>query len=398
MKVRAVAKWVLGSVLVPLGIAVFLLLDLEGGCRVAGRVKSGTWPLTRAEAYTRFVQQIGGAYRLHPFLVVCGRPGGVIQVPGHDVRLNALGMRGPEVRMPKPPGTFRVLCEGGSTTFDLLAASNAGAWPERLAAKLGAGSDVVNAGFPGWTSLESLVSLEIRDADLAPDLVVVYSGINDLQPAGHVPFTPDYSKGHADLLPRVLGATPIPIRLVSRSLLIEKLRDRIHAREKQPVEGFTPAWDWKGGPRRGDIPPEAVDVYERNLRSTIGVAHANGARTLLVAMAVRLRKGKEDADREYLASWTPGLTAEGYAAGLARYNVVARKLGEEGVALFFDPFASSSFADVDYGDPTHFSSSGSEKFASSMATEIARIRSANPAGAAANIDPEPAVHAPAHRQ
>jgi lysophospholipase L1-like esterase len=370
MTQKSLLRFLTGSVLVPLAIAFALLLGLEGGCRLIGRARSGTWPETRSESYTRFVEKVGSCYERHPFLIVAGRPNAVLHVEGHDVRLNSRGQRSPETVVPKPPGVFRVVCEGGSTTYDLLAKDNEGTWPMRLGALLiPRHGDVVNAGLPGWTSAESLISLALRDVDLAPDLVVVYSGINDLQPAGHVPFTPDYAKGHADLLPRVLGVDRVPLRLVARSVFIEKLRDRLAPRA-ETTEGYAPAWEWKGGARKDDIPAEAVRVYERILRSTIGVARVHHAATLLVAQTVRFRKGREKADREYVESWTPGLTGDGYARGLGRYNEVARKLGDEKLALFLDPFAAGDFKDDDFADAVHFTASGSERFARRLAETI----------------------------
>ncbi len=355
------------SVLVPLGIAIVLFLLLEGGCRAALRVKTGAWPETRVESSTKFVEKIGKAYRPHPFLVVAGRPDATLEAAGKVVHFNARGQRATNVRdlpVPKPPGVFRIVCEGGSTTFDLLAPDDASTWPARLGALLAPRADVANAGFPGWTSLESLVSLEIRDLDLGPDLVIVFSGVNDLQPAGHVPFYPDYSVGHADILPRVTGVAPVPVRLVSRSVLIEFLLGRLRAPgARDAAEGFAPSYAWAGGPKRDDIPQEAVDVYERNLRATAAVARGRGARTLLVAQAARLRAGHEADDRVWLEGWTPGLTPAGYLAGLARYNAVARKLGDEGAALFLDPFAGGAFDDGCFVDPVHFSPEGSDRFA-----------------------------------
>ncbi len=369
-----VLRTLAANVLVPLALAAGLFLVLEGGCRVALRLKTGEWPETQVSAYTRFVEKIGKAYRPHPLLIVAGRPNAVLEAAGHVVHFNARGQRVTNVRdvpVPKPAGTYRVLCEGGSTTFDLLAADDAGTWPARLGTLLRPGADVVNGGFSGWTSLESLVSLETRDLDLSPDLVVVFSGVNDLQPAGHVPFAPDYSEGHAEILPRVTGVAAVPIRLVSRLVFVEWLRGRLKPRaEPATAEGYAPSYAWNGGPKRDDIPAEAVAVYERNLRSTIAVAASGGARTLLVAQTARLRAGREASDRAWLEGWTPGLTPTGYLAGLARYNAVARRLGDEGIALFLDPFAGEAFTDAHFQDPVHFSPAGSELFAKTLAAYV----------------------------
>lgn len=362
------------NLLVPLAIAGGLFLLLEGGCRAALRLKTGTWPETQVSAYTKFIEKIGKAYRPHPVLIVAGRPDAVLEAAGHTVHFNARGQRVTNVRdvqVPKPAGTYRVLCEGGSTTFDLLSKDDAGTWPARLGTLLRPRADVVNGGFPGWTSLESLVSLATRDLDLGPDLVVVFSGVNDLQPAGHVPFAPDYSQGHAEILPRITGVAPVPVRFVSRLVFVEWLSGRLKpAGEGAAAEGYAPSYAWNGGPKRDDIPPEAVAVYERNLRSTIAIAASGGARTLLVAQTAQIREGREASDRAWLEGWTPGLTPAGYLAGLARYNAVARKLGAEGIAFFYDPFADKAFSDLHFQDPVHFSPAGSERFARALAAFV----------------------------
>jgi lysophospholipase L1-like esterase len=379
-------RWIGSNVLVPAGIAVVLLGLLEGACRIVGRARTGSWPVTTQESATRFTRRVGQAYQTHPFLSVAARPGARIEVPGHVAVFNSLGTRGPEVEVPKPAGRFRVVCEGGSTTFDLLASDDAAAWPARLGAILGPGADVVNAGFPGWTTVQGLVALELRDVDLGPDLVVLFSGVNDLQPAGHVPFARDYAYGHGEILPRVLGATEPPLPLVARSLVVEWLRGRL-GRPAASVDarGYAPAWKWSGGARRDRVPEEAVAVFARNLRSASAVARSCGARTLLVAQSARLRKGSEAADRAFLESWTPGLTAEGFLDGIARYNAAARELGAAGIAEFVDPFEGSGFSDDDFGDPFHFSDAGSRKFAARLAVVVERLREEGRAQAAANI-------------
>lgn len=388
-------RWLVANVLVPAAIAVALLFILEVGWRVAGRLRSGEWPITEQERGTRMIRAIGVAYRLHPFLAVSGRPGAVLRLLGHEVTFNSFGTRGPDVEMPKPKGRFRVVCEGGSTTFDLLAADDASTWPARLARELGPGADVVNGGFPGWTSVQNLVALELRDVDFSPDLVVVFAGINDTQPAGHVPFFRDYSVGHGEILPRILGAVPPPLPFVSRLVFVEWLRKRIGPVQRGvDGHGYAPAWKWSGGARRDVMPDEGVDVFRRNLRSMAGVAEAFGARILFVAQTARLRAGREEADRVFIESWTPGLTSRGYLDGVRRYNAAARQLADEGVASFFDPFAPGGFADADFADPVHFSAAGSGLFARLLAAEVEKVRAGAAAAPLANIRTGPVGSGP----
>ena len=96
---------------------------------------------------------------------------------------NALGYRGGEVQMPKPEGEFRIVCMGGSTTYTEFVSDNTRTYPYLLEQELRTrGSSrvtVVNAGFPGWSSWETLVDFEFRVLDLGPDLVIVLDSLND---------------------------------------------------------------------------------------------------------------------------------------------------------------------------------------------------------------------------
>jgi lysophospholipase L1-like esterase len=101
-------------------------------------------------------------------------------------RHDALGLRGPEVAIPKPAGTYRIVCIGGSTTYTTVPADS-DTYPAQLERILrerygDAQVEVLNAGVGGWSSWECLIDLELRVIDLQPDLLVVYHGINDVHP------------------------------------------------------------------------------------------------------------------------------------------------------------------------------------------------------------------------
>ena len=99
-------------------------------------------------------------------------------------RHNSLGYRSDEIIVPKPEGQFRIFCMGGSTTYTVEVEDYLMSYPSLLEKELKergyANVRVINAGVGSWTSWESLISFEMRLLDLAPDMIIIYHGVNDI--------------------------------------------------------------------------------------------------------------------------------------------------------------------------------------------------------------------------
>jgi lysophospholipase L1-like esterase/tetratricopeptide (TPR) repeat protein len=90
--------------------------------------------------------------------------------------LNALGYRGPDVPRERSPGALRVVCTGDSSTFG-LGVPEERAWPFVLQRLLQAATDAVrveliDAGVPGYTSLQNRVQVERDLLALRPDVLL----------------------------------------------------------------------------------------------------------------------------------------------------------------------------------------------------------------------------------
>ncbi|MET0152625.1 MAG: SGNH/GDSL hydrolase family protein [Candidatus Binatia bacterium] len=100
-------------------------------------------------------------------------------IPQTGVRINAFGLRGPDVSATKRAGVIRVLCLGDSCTFGSLHP-----YPEMLQAILDERApgrfEVLNGGVIGYTSVHGLEWFERELGRLSPDVVTLYYGWNDM--------------------------------------------------------------------------------------------------------------------------------------------------------------------------------------------------------------------------
>ena len=88
--------------------------------------------------------------------------------------INSYGFRGPEVRSPKPPGTYRIVFVGNSCTYQ--------GFPhiiELILRDRDPKIECLNFATPGYTSYQGKVIVKSYIDELEPDLLVVSFGWND---------------------------------------------------------------------------------------------------------------------------------------------------------------------------------------------------------------------------
>ena len=289
---------------------------------------------------------------------------GYYPTPGYakgNNRHNSLGYRGDEIVVPKPQGELRIVCLGGSTTYDSDIEDYRLAYPARLEAELrrrGYGNvTVVNAGGAGWTSWESLIDLELRVLDLDPDLIIDFDAINDV----HTRFVwpPDHYRGDNSGYRAANQSGLFMPSILEYSTLLRILMIRAgwvgsHADISRTIDRLAPSYYgdiWRDQKRTGTYPdgifrevtPEQMlaqngpRYFARNLENLVAVAKANGVGVVLASFAY-----SRDFPEE------PRVTSPEYHRAIAEHNDVLRAVAARSGAAFFD------FAAVFPGDRRYF--------------------------------------------
>lgn len=107
---------------------------------------------------------------------------------------NSYGFRGKEFDRIKPKGVFRIIAIGDSCTFGYGASNDENTYPALLEKKLNSvlknkNIEVINAGVPGYKSLQSLIWFVAELMELSPDMLIVDLGWNDTASI----FSPEYN-------------------------------------------------------------------------------------------------------------------------------------------------------------------------------------------------------------
>ena len=233
-------------------------------------------------------------------------------------RHNSLGFRGEEFSIEKAAGVPRIVCCGGSTTYGESVPDYRQSMPHLLGFGLGLEEievEVINAGCPGWTTLETLINFETRLLDLSPDYVLVYHGINDVLPRmvwPHAAFRGDLSGwlardrhlAEASLLERsdlarvVLVSTGVIEPHGSLLRVIGDVPTTSHTFEfrRQRMAGEYPAGVFREVPIERMLEANDHRYFRRNLTNLIALAEAHGVRVVLATFAY----SRDFASRPYI--------------------------------------------------------------------------------------------------
>ena len=123
-------------------------------------------------------------YKPAPFLGHVARP-----YSGDALHINALGFRDERTSyLDKPERTVRIFVTGGSAAYGLGASSEAQTLSsvlerilnEEASKTTGYRYEVVNTGFPAWSTTQEKILIQQRLVDLHPDIVIMFSGSNDV--------------------------------------------------------------------------------------------------------------------------------------------------------------------------------------------------------------------------
>lgn len=223
-----------------------------------------------------------GLVRASPFpdVVYELKPGLSGTFRGNPLRVNAHGLRGPEVTLEKPPGTFRIAGIGDSVMFgwgvgegdpylQVLERQLAERYPGRR-------FECLNFAVPGYNAAIEAAVLQRRALAFEPDLVVVHFVHNDLG------------------LPHFMQPAPPP---APRSRLLALLRERLGGGE--PAEAPPPLLGHAAQLR--DLRDEARGQYQHMVgedgyrRAMARLARAAATRGVPVIL-LTLERGREAAE------------------------------------------------------------------------------------------------------
>lgn len=291
---------------------------------------------------------------------------------------NTLGYRGAEIAMPKPPGTFRIVALGGSTTYGTFIDHAEDAYPAQLERILRddygyTHVDVINAGVPGYKSWELFVNFAFRVLDLEPDMILIYAAVNDASARLVSPAYYDALNSGAGIWN--FQNQPLPVSSIYRLLAVrlgwlpdpQSLTTQFHV----PDDLNTCELVEQGGElycANLEMTPETLlernpPVYfERNLRNLIRLAQANDVQVMLSSWAY--------SDDVFDVPGGTFMTQPFRQQAVADNNRIIAQLAGEMDVPYYD-FAAELTASHDWWvDGLHFNPQGAAEQASRYAAFI----------------------------
>lgn len=332
-------------------LIVLLLASVELIAQLGYRVYKGTWYFRDRQRSAR------GLFQPHPYFAAAMTPNVTDERNGIRISHNSFRMRGPDFARPKPPGTRRIIANGGSTTY-CSGVSDDETWEHFLQRDLGAPWEVLNNGAPGGTSVETLLQTNLLFSDVQPDLALYYMGWNDARVQHVKNLWPDYSDYHG---PWVMSFG-LSGRQLKEPLAIGYLLKRV------AFHYFFPRMDADVMTRyvQGDadqltdrIDQRALGLFERNMRLIAASCRQQGIATVFIPQIMNYEALTSDQPYGFL----PFVRDRDLKTCMAAYNATLEKVAHEEGVGFLSEMLGEKFATTEFLDQGHFTRAGNEHFA-----------------------------------
>lgn len=201
--------------------------------------------------------------------------------------VNALGLYGEPIALPKPEGVYRIIAMGDSTTTGLGTSINS-AYPavlQHLLREAGYSVEVINAGLAGYNSWGQLANLAFRLLHLEPNLILFYSAVMDVAPRLVAPECYAGQNVHRGLDP--LSYRRIPVQVPPRTIRFVLLNtgQLQSPLQHQLVRYFPCAESFDESQANERIEQNPPFYYASHVRSIVALSKAHGVDILLSTWA-----------------------------------------------------------------------------------------------------------------
>ncbi len=290
--------------------------------------------------------------------------------------INEKGYRGPNFKEIKSEKTIRIIVYGGSAVFDTRTDRNSD-WPRLVEEKLReagfAQIEVINAGIPGHTAVESVGRLFTEGFRFSPDYVLLYNAWNDMK----------YFDAHQSFLRtvkpvlhqfdyRIHNMNWLDRRLCNTSHLYNVLR-RVYFKKKTKIgrEGIISS-EVRLAPVT-ILQPLQFRQYQLAVEMFVDLARNVGAKPILITQARMVHPDNTDEQRKHIDYHHVGLTHEAIIETFNRQDAIIKEVALKKHIPVFD--ASREFADKDWAfyDHVHFVPEGSEAMAGFISSKLKEV-------------------------
>ncbi len=251
---------------------------------------------------------------------------------------------------------LRILALGGSTTFGEGIAREEDTWVYQLETRVRAlgnpQAEVINGGVGGYTVAENTIHYVTMLSRLAPDLVILYTGINDILPRLTGTITSDYGNWRIPWVDQEI-APPFGRAWYSysRAYHYYYFRRYIAPYSLRGIDSLTSRGWGKVENWEAALKHNSAHEYSEYLRLLVDLLTKQGHRVVLLPQVFNPR---DETDRKFLK-------------GVVEHNRINQDIAEERGLVFGSTLSDPALFNVDdFQDNCHFNERGSNKMSDAV--------------------------------